>query len=269
MRGTATMIATLLTLFLSTYSSTAEAGASEARQALRELRDGRRPYDKVQNRFFLKSNRFELAPVLGIVPNNPMVERYTGGILAAYHFSESFAAEGAFIYSPDLGINDLKGLTNTLVQIAEEGSGNVGFQQPLDKMVLGATFAARWAPVYGKINLLGEKVVNFDFYGIAGLGLQSIASYYAQYESTQGTVLAPNGLKSKVSVNAGLGFNFFINQSVSLKIDARSYLYSDFKPDYDPNPGTQETEKRLYNNLITSAGVSVFFPKMKPRLMDF
>ena len=80
-----------------------------------------------------------------------MVKRYTGGLLYAYHFSESLAAEGAFIYSPDLGENDLKGLTNTLVQIAaSSSSSSVEFQQPLEKMLLGATFAARWAPILWK-----------------------------------------------------------------------------------------------------------------------
>ena len=49
------------------------------------------------------------------------------------------------------GENDLKGLTNTLVQIAaSSSSSSVEFQQPLEKMLLGATFAARWAPIYGK-----------------------------------------------------------------------------------------------------------------------
>ena len=32
-----------------------------------------------------------------------MVKRFVGGLLGAYHFSEEFAAEGAFLYSPDLG----------------------------------------------------------------------------------------------------------------------------------------------------------------------
>ncbi len=272
MRSIATLTLTLFTLAGLLASPRAEAGAKAARQALKELQDGRKAYDKVQNRFFLKEGRFEIAPILGYVPNNPMVKRYTGGLLGAYHFSETFAIEGAFIYSPDLGTSDLKGLTHTLVQIAHEGSGESDFQQPVDKLILGATFAARWAPIYGKINLIGERVLNFDLYGVAGLGLLSVNKYYARYdenvpEGEPPTRLDPHESKPLVPLNLGLGFDFFLTQSVSVKLDARSYLYPDSKPQYDPD--VQVTEQRIYNTFVASAGVSVFFPKMKPRLMDF
>jgi outer membrane beta-barrel protein len=273
MRPSSTLTPALLLLVGLLTPTPAEAGAKAARQALKELREGRQDYDKVQNRFFLKEGRFEIAPILGYVPNNPMVKRYTGGVLGAYHFSETMAVEGAFIYSPDLGTNDLKGLTNTLVQIAQSSSGQGSvFQQPIDKMVLGATFAARWAPVYGKINLIGERVLNFDFYGVAGLGLLSVQKYYAVYDDAPGDGQTPVTLveassKALVPINLGIGFDFFLSQSVALKIDARSYLYIDSKPQYDPNE--QVTESRPYNNFVASGGVSVFFPKMKPRLMDF
>ena len=270
MRATSKLLAVLAaTLALATTASPAQAGTSEGRQALKEAKEGRKPYNVVQNRFFLKTDRFELAPVIGVVPNNPFVSRYTGGVFMAYHFSETLAAEGAFLYAPDLGQNDLKDLTHTLVAIAHEGSGQVDFQQPLEKMILGATFAARWAPVYGKINLLGESVVNFDFYGTAGLGMLSINEYYARYngdfEPPTETVLSVK--KVKVPLNVGVGFDFFINSSMALKIDARSYLYGDKKPQYDPN--TPVTESRVYNNFVASVGLAVFFPKMKPRQYNF
>lgn len=249
-----------------------QAQSSPAGEALNETRAERKPYNVVQNRFFLKGNRFEITPIAGYVPNNPMVKRYVGGLLAAYHFSEIFAAEGAFVYAPDLGSNDLKDLTHTLVTIAEQGSGDVGFQQPLDKLILGATFAARWAPVYGKINLIGERVLNFDFYGVAGLGMLSLQSYYAVYDDSAAegvapTVLNANRRKATVTPNVGFGLDFFLSSSIAVKLDARSYLYVDKKPQYDPD--TPVTESRLYNNFVASVGVSVFLPRMKPRLYEF
>ena len=245
--------------------------AAPARDALRETKDGREPYNVVQNRFFQKEGRWEIAPVVGTVPNDPMVKRFVAGVYGAHHFSENFAAEGAFLYSPDRQGADLKDLTNTLVQIAEQGSGEVNFQQPLEKMTLGATFAAKWAPVYGKINLIGERVVNFDFYGIAGLGMLSITEYYATYdgsvESGPPTRLDKVQAKVKVPVNLGVGLDFFLTSSVALKIDARSYLYADKKPQYDPDKPVDES--RLYNNFVATAGVSVFFPKTETRIYNF
>ena len=252
-------------------SSQAFAGKKPASQALNELRNGQQTAsDAVLNRFFLKQGRFELAPIVGYVPNNPMVKRYTTGVLSAFHFNENIAAEGAFIYSPDLGNSDLKGLTRTLVDIAAKGSGKVNFQQPLEKMLLGATFAARWAPIYGKINLLGESVLNFDFYGVAGVGMLSSNTYFASFdESTQDTVLSTPGRETRIPVNLGFGMNFFLSQSIAFKIDGRSYLYRALKPDYDPSPTVNPTESRLYNTFVASVGVSVFIPKMRPRLMEF
>ena len=256
-------------------SSPAHAANSPAQEAVDQLGEERGTDETIKNRFFLKANRFEVAPVLGYVPNNPFARRYTGGMLLAYHISEAFAAEGAILYSPDLGQDDLKGLTKTLVQIAHQGDPDVNLQQPVDKMILGATFALRWAPVYGKINLLGEQVLNFDFYGTAGLGLLSIAEYYAKYNvgfatgtSDEVVDLVPSQSTYTVPLNIGLGFDFFLSQSVALKLDARSYLYVGEQPDYDPDDDTA-LGSRLYNNFIASAGVSIFIPKMKPRLYDF
>jgi outer membrane beta-barrel protein len=270
MRAAQMLFATLATLVVLMGAPTdAQAGSRAAKRALDELNEGRKPYNVVQNRFFLKGERFEVTPILGYVPNNPMVKRYVGGVLAGYHFSETLAAEGAFLYSPDLGTSDLKGLTNTLVAIANNGTGNASFQQPLDKMLLGATFAARWSPLYGKLNLIGEQVLNFDAYFIGGLGMLSINEYYAEYS---GNPAEPSQLqmvkaKTKVPVNLGFGMNFFMSSSVALKVDARSYFYVDKKPQYDPNVPVNDS--RLYNNFVASVGASFFFPKMKPRRYDF
>lgn len=253
--------------------SVAHAGSKPGDKALEEFKADRKKYNVVQNRFFLKENRFELTPMFGYVPNNPFAARYVGGLLAAYHFSENFGAEGAFIYSPEFGLSDLKDLTHTLVAIAEEGAApDVEFQQPVDKLVLGATFAARWAPIYGKINLLGERVANFDFYVVGGVGMLSIAKYYAVYsedvpDGQPTTTLNKVGNVAKIPINLGVGMNFFLSGGVALKLDARNYLYFDGEPQY--NPDIPVTENRLYNNFVASVGVSIFLPKMKQRQYDF
>jgi len=136
---------------------------------------------------------------------------------------------------------------------------------------MGATFAARWAPFYGKINLIGETVLNFDMYGVAGLGMLSLQSYYATYDSSLAaepkTALIEDVRKPVISPTLGLGLNFFVNSTIALKIDGRSYFYVGSKPQYDPN--TPVTESRLYNNFVASVGVSFFVPRMKPRLYNF
>ncbi|MCB9745865.1 MAG: outer membrane beta-barrel domain-containing protein [Alphaproteobacteria bacterium] len=265
--GAGLLVATL-------FTTTPAEAATPAQEALAEVQGEAVTKNVVQNRYFYKEERFEIAPVVGMVPNNPMVRRYIGGVLLGYHFSEGLSAGGQLFYSPDMGTTDLKGLTNTLVQIAHNGDPNVQFQQPVDKMVLGATFSLNWAPVYGKINLIGQTVVNFDLYGSAGLGYLGKIEYYARYDESVAVDGSPpvrldpeGGLKARVPVTLAIGTDFFINQTVALKIDARSYLYVDELPQY--NPDEPISGNRLYNNFIATAGVSMFFPKMQPRITSF
>jgi outer membrane beta-barrel protein len=257
------------------YSSSAQAAPAD--QAIETFRNGPEHKDVVQNRFFLKTGRFELAPMGGMVPNNPMVKRYVGGLQLAYHFSETFAAGGQLLYSPDLGVNDLKGLTTTLVQIASGStdSGGFEFQQPIDKLILGATFSAQWAPVYGKINILGENILNFDLYGEAGLGMLAIQKAYARYDRSaidqtgQPVSIASDGNAVKIPVSIGMGLNIFINQSMAFKLDARSLMYIDLAPDYTRDDGQPSDTRQLYSAFAVTTGLGFYFPKMKPRLSDF
>lgn len=255
-------------------ASPAEAG-SPGLDAKDQFRHGHAPPDAVQNRFFLKTERFELAPQFGYVPNNPFSKRFVGTLQLSYHFNENLAAEGTFSYSPDAGIADLKNLTNTLVQIAHTGQGSTDFEQPLDKTVLSFGAAAKWAPLYGKINLVGETVLNFDLYGVAGLSVLSRAQYAAVYneDAPDGVVpvlLETRGNAASVAPLVGAGMNFFLNQLIALKIDARSAFYVAPVPDYQPDvPNETDGQMRLYNNFTAGVGISVFVPKMKPRLYDF
>jgi outer membrane beta-barrel protein len=247
------------------------AAASPGQDALTQLREGDNVPNAVQNRFFLKEARFEIAPTLGYVPNNPFAKRYVGGVSFGYHFSEILGVEGSFNYSPDLLEGDLKGLTSTLVQIAKGSEDS--FQQPLDKVTLAASFGITYAPIYGKINLLGERVVNFDLYGFLGIGMISKTNYNATYNEEnpeQGVVkLIDLGNEVSPSPTFGLGGNFFINQTIALKLDTRFQTYVDNVPQYDINTSLDELEQRIYNNFVASVGVSVFFPQMKPRLYNF
>jgi outer membrane beta-barrel protein len=278
---TLTMIAAAMGL-VGLLAAAPEAAAKDhpAGTALDEMAGKKAVPNLIQNKFFVKANRFEIAPGFGYVPNNAFVDNYYGGAFAAYHFSDTFAAEGAFFYAPNTGASGVKGLTQTLVAIAEDGNAD-NFKQPLDRLQLGAIFSARWAPVYGKINLLGEGVLNFDVYGTLGVGLlletKDYASINPDYvDGVEGAkpaaVLSQPPTEAYAALNLGFGMDFFLTQSIALKIDARTALYIADEPDYgnklkngDPEP----LEKRLYNTFLTTGGISIFIPRMKPRLFNF
>jgi len=255
-------------------------------EALDSFREPSTDRDAVRNRFFLKQGRFEVAPFFGYVPNNAFARRLVGGANLSYHFTETLAAQGQVGFSPDGNEGDVKQLTAVLLDRAYNGNGNVQqftpggqpverkpFQQPFDKVQLAATFGVSWAPIYGKINLVGETVLNFDLYGSLGAGIVSKRNYVATYDEAAteeqravGDILALQVVENEVKVapSVGLGANFFLNQFMALKLDARSAFYVDNKPQYDPD--VPVAEQRLYNNFVMSAGLGFFFPKMKPRL---
>ena len=254
-----------LTLIVPTASAAPKGPGIEA---IKQFRDGTPKMPVVQNRFFVKENRFELSPVFGYVPNNPFARRFVGGIGFGYHFNEQFSAHGFLSYSPDLGVTDLKGLTKTLINISRStNEGGNQFQQPLDKVTLAFSAVMIWSPMYGKINLIGEKVINFDLYFVGGLALNVRTIYAAKYQATEtgefGIKLDKLGNNPGPGPVVGTGMNFFINQTVALKLDARFNFYVGDKPVYEV--GEPADGKRFYNNFVLAGGASFFFPKMKRR----
>jgi len=98
-----------------------------AEEALQEFSGKKAIPDPIRNRFFLKTNRFEIAPALGYVPNNSFADVYVGGAFLAYHFSERFSVEAAVMYSPNTGTSGIKGLTRTLLSIAYDTDKDTNF----------------------------------------------------------------------------------------------------------------------------------------------
>lgn len=261
------------TLVLAAPAMAADSPGSEA---LEEFRTGRSEPKAIENRFFLKKSRFEIAARLGYVPNNSFAQRYVGGLILNYHVSETLAVGADVTYSPDLGKTDLKQLVGVLLDRANNGA-NVQdeFSQPLDKVTLAASFGVTWAPLYGKINLIGETVLNFDFYGTLGVGIVSIKNYRGTYDNTLGpgfptndyVILTPGPNEVRPAVTLGVGQNYFLTQGLALKIDVRGAFYLDNQPSYEiegVNP-----KQQIYNNLVAGVGFGGFLPKMKPRLYDF
>jgi hypothetical protein len=105
------------------------------------------------------------------------------------------------------------------------------------------------------------------------LAVQKGHAEYDQARSPLPVKLEKGNMVARVPLSLGVGMDFFVNQGVSVKIDARSLLYVDGKPDYGSSTGGGDdaaTEgSRVYNNFCTTAGLAFYFPKMKPRISNF
>lgn len=240
-------------------------------EALERFRDPDARIDPVQNRFFLKARRFEITPLLGTVPNNAFASRFTVSANLAYHLSERLSLQVMLSFAPDLGKRDVKSLVPILLQQSTDPS----FEQPLDKVTLSGAVGVGYSPVYGKINLLGETVLNFDFYGFLGMGMVVQNEYYATRSPNFATAttnseffdLTPSATEVRAAPTVALGANFFLSQMVALRLDGRMMVIIDDLPQYDrQNP---ELGMRALTQFQLSAGVAIFVPRMKPRLTDF
>ena len=75
-RLTSLLGSVLLGAALASPALAADSSGSPGLEALREFREGRHVPPAVQNRFFVKAERFEIAPTLGYVPNNPFARAF-------------------------------------------------------------------------------------------------------------------------------------------------------------------------------------------------
>ena len=156
-------------------------GAADA--ALSEFRAEREQRAAVENRFFLKKERFEISPVFGYVPNNPFARRYVGGAVIGYHIDEILAASVSIGYAPDGSEGDLnpRPCASRRARNAQTGAGNSDAFNSVgqDRAVL--LYERLMGADLRQINLVGETVLNFDFYTFVGVGMVSKQNFVATY----------------------------------------------------------------------------------------
>ncbi len=259
---------------VSTSALAAEDTTPPGHEALEEFRNGAPKPDPVQNRYFTKKNRFDITLFGAVTPTNPYARRFQLGLRAGYHFSEQVSLQFRAGFSPDNNVADLKPLTLTLLQLAEQQDID-DFQQPLRKSLFTADFGVAWAPFYGKINLIGEAVANFDIYLAANAAVVVEKDYWAEKsaESVNGAfaaTLLEGQSVARPGGSAAVGMNIFITQLIALNLDARVYLYPTSPLQQQNTPPDEAGPNLALGYLFNAgAGVSFYFPKMKPRLRDF
>jgi outer membrane beta-barrel protein len=99
----------------------------------------------------------------------------------------------------------------------------------------------QWAPLYGKIALFSEKILNFNMYGLAG-------PTFLMY--------GPNNTFT-VGGNIGIGFRFFLNEWLTVRLELRDVLYNEVGARKDETGNLQNSFR---NQLMAEFGFSMFFP---------
>lgn len=205
----------------------------------------RRVIQTLQRKNFMKIGRYEAAPHLGFVTNDPFINRYLLGASFAYHVTEVFAVEVSGTFSPDLGQGDWKPITQ---QIVNENQ----VTPDISKIQFYSHIDFQYSPIYGKVAVMGKRIINFDMFGVIGTGVVSTRD---DLEALQNNTPVATATESQLhpTLNYGGGLRVIFSQSFALRIEGRGLSYIE----------TLESRTlEMKNNMTLLAGVSFFFPGM-------
>ena len=184
----------------------------------------------VQRRGFLKRNRFELGATLPVTVNDAFYQKVGASGRIAYHFRESFALM-------------LRGGWYWPVETARIREGKIAFSsQLLSSQIDGQLMAdAMWSPIYGKVAWLGERIIHFDMFFLAGFG--------AVWSATSG---APRDLGPHLAADVGTGLRFYPADWLALEAGVGATFYPD-----QPVVSAPSTMQRV---ITATIGASIFYP---------
>jgi outer membrane beta-barrel protein len=150
----------------------------------------------VQNRTYTKAGKFELGVFGGFVTTDPFLNVKNLGFSFGYHFNEYISAH--FVYFHDYPT------ASSALQTFEQTEGATANTNPPRNYYGGELQASI---LYGKLSLVGKKIIYYDMHLTAGVGLTN----------------TDNG--NYVTPSVGVGQQIFLTKSLALNIDYRLMAY--------------------------------------------
>jgi outer membrane beta-barrel protein len=222
----------------------------------------------VQRKAYLIDKAFEITPMGSIGFTDRFV--FTGAIAlsVSWHLSENFALElsGGYMFPNE---------SELTTEILDEGKLTPEIAK-LTQMLWAAQLGLQWSPIYGKLQVFGTSLGNFQFYLGAGGGLGQ-----TRVQCTPGMMLDPNrgfdpnicpAPEGEVTGDEPVfvyepdtlrfmghlsgGFRFYFANWIGLKIEIVDYLFVSrvFRP--QTTEPTQRFTDAVRNNIFLQLGVS-------------
>ena len=206
----------------------------------------------IRPKFFTKTKRLETGAQLSVVMNQSFIYTYLATGLLDYHFSEQWAAEGAFAMGFSIDKDDKRSLKS-----------NFKIQTQILRTQYFMEGGALYTPVYGKYQLDSGKLIYLDMFFSAGVGMTGINYLYDHCpkpsEVGQGNIApdppAPT-TKSYPTFYGGLGQRIFMDKKLSLRWDVRAHMFGYNLADSscDPEFATGGTNNQTNITLQLGAG---------------
>ncbi|HCP44696.1 MAG TPA: hypothetical protein DIU15_01480 [Deltaproteobacteria bacterium] len=211
----------------------------------------------IQKKFFLKYRRLEVTPQVGYVGNDNFIRRFSLGAGIAYHINDLLSFEVSVNYLPNLGETDYKPLTKRFQNEDE-------VVPDISRVVMLSSLNVGLAPIYGKVELGTLRIINYDLYFTAGMGIAysvDDTEIIRQDECTGNTPQQNKQIEScrfvnqvHLTTNAGGGFRIVFNEWIGVRIDARQYTHIE-QVYREGDIGLE-----MKQNFMISLGASFFLP---------
>ena len=192
----------------------------------------------IQKKYLPKTERFQFYAAGGTTTNSPWFLNLGVKVNIGYFFTESFGVEVGGMF-----------LSNSEREVAKEIRENNRLQPEKfvnTKSHMGVDLV--WAPIYGKVTFVNDRIIPFDMYFSGGVGSSST-------NSQEGT---------NTTFHIGTGQIFAISKAMAFRWDYSWNMYQ-ATPVADSLLASSKGEKNTYNDLILTAGVSFFFPEVSNR----
>lgn len=235
----------------------------------------------VQRKAYLVNSKLEVTAFpVSFSFTDRFVQTYAPGASVSYHVAENFGLElfGAYMLPNESGLTS---------EILEKGKLTPEIAK-LTQQLWAAGIGVQWSPIYGKVQIAGASLGNFNLYIGAGAGVgqtrvQCVAGL--ELDPERGFDPAPDGSgKPKCPmIDVGenepddvyrvvyeparlqfmgafaAGIRFYFSNSLGLKVEVRDWVFSTrvFRP------GTTEPTQRftdaVRNNIYAQVGLSFLF----------
>jgi outer membrane beta-barrel protein len=174
----------------------------------------------ISGQLMRKAGRLELTPGFELSLNDAFFNKYLGGAKATWHLSEWLAVGGSFA----AGFSSETGST----QVCPPSQGchpatRAQLAAVPGEIKMKAGLEVGFAPVYGKLNLLAEKVAHLDLSLLGGVDWLAYREVLPPPASP--TQAVSPGTKTALGGHLGLGTRVFLGDWGALRLELKDYLY--------------------------------------------
>ena len=199
---------------------------------------------------FLKVHRTELYPFVGTTLNDNLIHHYTAGGELAYWLTDVLAigVEGQYY-------------THTFGEPFDLIARQARRLPTVNQYNWSTALDFHYVPVYGKFAVLDHKIITWESYFTAGIGV-------GQSQVVPRDTKYPGFTNLLVQPNVGINMRFFLAKWLTINLGFRDYMFVDkFEPTQrTPTMNTTAAEAEanadssFINNIMFQIGVSFWLP---------